>query len=307
MYASLLLVTALSIGQPEKLEPGDHLRSITVDNLKRRHWIHVPAKYDAAKATPVVVALHGAAMDAKLMEAFTGLNKTADEHTFIAVYPNGTGPAGLLLTWNAGMFPGDLNKNDKADDVKYLGKVLDDVEGALNVDKKRIYVAGLSNGGMMSYRMASEMSERIAAIAPVAGTMAVEKYEPKRPVPVLHIHGTKDLLVPFNGPDKKKDIGKLLRFRSVDDSIQICVKANGCNEKSMDSEIEGMADKIKVTRKVYGEGKNGSEVVLYVLQDAGHVWPDSKLPVIPAMLGPSTRTISANVVIWDFFKKHTLK
>src|SRR5204862_3075654 len=104
---------------------------------------------------------------------------------------------GFFQTWNAGVFPGELGAKN-ADDVKYLGKVLDDVESAVKVDKKRVYAAGLSNGAMMSYRLASEMSDRVAAIATVAGTIAVEKYEPKRPVSVVHFHGTKDGLVPFN-------------------------------------------------------------------------------------------------------------
>src|SRR6266540_1101714 len=127
MQTSILLIAALALVQSESLGSGDHLRTITVDGVKRRHWIHVPPEYDAKRPAPVVFVLHGAVMDGKLMEAFTGMSKTADDHNFIAVYPNGTGPAGLLLTWNAGLFPGDLAKNNKSDDVTYLSKVLDDV------------------------------------------------------------------------------------------------------------------------------------------------------------------------------------
>ena len=229
MHYSLILITALALGQSEPLGAGDHKRTLTVDEQKRTHWIHVPPKYDPKQPASVVLALHGAMMDGKMMEGFTGLSKTADANNFIVVYPNGTGPGGILLTWNAGLFPGELSKN-RTDDVKYLGKVLDDVADALNVDKSRIYATGMSNGAMMCYRLASEMSDRIAAIAPVAGTMAVEKYEPKRPVPVVHFHGTKDTLVPFEGPAKKKDAVVVLKFRSVDDTIMACVKANGCTE-----------------------------------------------------------------------------
>src|ERR1700692_1959880 len=82
-----------------------------------------------------------------MMESFTNLNETADKHNFVVVYPNGTG---IITTWNAGQFPG---KNNKADDVKYLGKVLDDVESVVKVNKKRVYACGLSNGAMMSYRL----------------------------------------------------------------------------------------------------------------------------------------------------------
>lgn len=317
MQYALLLIVANVVGQQAStagtpvanapgspLRAGDHKRTITVDELKRTHWIHVPTAYDAKQATPVVLALHGAMMDAKMMESFTGLSAAADKYNFIVVYPNGTGPGGFLQTWNAGLFPGELSKKN-ADDVKYLGKVLDDVESAVNVDKKRIFVTGLSNGAMMSYRLASEMSDRIAAIAPVAGTMAVEKYEPKRPISVLHFHGTKDTFVPYNGPANKKDAPAYLRFRSVDETIKICVKANGCEETPKETEIEKNADKIKVIRKEYGKGNEGAEVTLYVIENGGHTWPGMTFGL--GLLGLSTNNINANEVMWEFFRRHTLK
>ncbi len=301
MQHSLILITVLALGQPAPLGPGDHKRTIIVDDVKRPHYIHVPPKYDPKKPAAVVLALHGAGMWDKLMEKFTGLSKTADTHNFIVVYPNGTG---VLQTWNAGVFPGDLGTKN-ADDVKYLGKVLDDVESAVAVDKKRVYVTGLSNGGMMSYRLAAEMSDRIAAIAAVAGTIAVEKYEPKRPVSVLHFHGTKDTLVPFEGAPKKKDMPKYMKFRSVDDTIKACVQANGCADKATESEIAMKEDKIKVTRKEYGKGKNDTEVVLYIIENGGHTWPGTS--DFPAFLGLSTMNVSANELMWEFFQKHPLK
>lgn len=303
MPHALLLLAVIAVGQTEPLGAGDHRRTITVDNVKRSHWIHVPPKYDPKAPTPVLLVLHGAAMDGKMMEVFSGLNKTADKYGFIAVYPNGTGPGGVLLTWNAGLFPGDLNKNDKADDVKYLGKVLDDVEHALNVDKKRIYVTGLSNGAMMSYRLASEMSDRIAAIAPVAGTMAIEKYAPSRPIPVLHFHGTKDTLVPYNGPDKTAEVPKFMRFRSVDDTILTCVRANGAAEQPTETEIDAKEPNLRIKCKTYANGK--ADVILYTIENGGHTWPGSMLA--PAFLGLSTRHFSANEVMWDFFKNITLR
>jgi polyhydroxybutyrate depolymerase len=133
--------------------------------------------------------------------------------------------------------------------------------------------------------------------------MALEKYQPKRPISVLHIHGTKDLLVPFNGPEK--DSKKLLKFLSVNDTILKCVKANGCDDKPAATEIEPKADKLKVTRKTYGKGKAGSEVVLYVVEGGGHTWPGSELNL--PILGASTNNINANELMWEFFRKHAMK
>ncbi|MBI2808971.1 MAG: prolyl oligopeptidase family serine peptidase [Planctomycetes bacterium] len=301
MQFALFLIAAFNLGQAEPLAAGDHLRHLTVDKVKRRHWIHVPPTYDAKKPYPVVLALHGAMMDGKLMEAFTGLSKSADAHGFIVVYPNGTGPGGLLLTWNAGQFPGE--KNNKSDDVKYLGKVLDDVEGVFKVDKKRVYVTGLSNGAMMSYRLASEISERFAAIAPVAGTLALDKFAPKRAVPIIHFHGTNDTLVPFQSANKKGLTIGFVRFRSVPDTIKICLDAYGCSDKAIETEIAMKTDKLRVLRKDYNGGK--ADVVLYTIEGGGHTWPGSTLA--PAFLGLSTRNVSANDAMWEFFKKHRLK
>src|SRR5438309_7040916 len=128
--------------------PGKHFRTLELDKQKRSYEVHVPAGYDAARATPVVLALHGATMSAKSMENFTGLDKKADEAGFIVVYPNGTGPNPLLLTWNSGGFS-TLMALTKPNDVGFIARVLDDLEGALNVDTKRVYATGISNGAMM--------------------------------------------------------------------------------------------------------------------------------------------------------------
>jgi polyhydroxybutyrate depolymerase len=300
MHQALLLITVLTVFQAQPLKSGDHKRWLTVDSIKRSYWIHVPEKYDPKTPTPVVLVLHGAMMDGKMMEAFTGMNETADQHKFIAVYPSGTGPGNIVLTWNAGTFPGE--KNNRVDDVKFLGKVLDDIEGVLNVNKKRVYSCGLSNGAMMSYRLANEMSDRIAAIATVAGTIALDKYEPKRPVPVLHIHGTKDTLVPYNGPDKKKDPIDLMKFKSAPDTLAMVLKANGCGDQAAETKIDTKADKLQVVRKEY---RGNADVVFYVVEGGGHTWPG--VVFVPVVLGASTSNIIANDVIWEFFERHPHK
>lgn len=138
-------------------------------------------------------------MDGSMMVWFSGLNKKSEESGFIVVYPSGTG-VGPFRTWNAGGFSGKMAEG-KADDVAFIGKLLDDLNGFVKVDEKRVYACGMSNGGMMCYRLAAELFDRIAAIAPVAGTIAIEDSKPKRPVPVMHFHGTKDDLVPFEMAD----------------------------------------------------------------------------------------------------------
>jgi polyhydroxybutyrate depolymerase len=281
--------------KPEAFGVGDHTRKLTVEGRERVYLVHVPKKYDPKTPTPVVLALHGAGMNGAAMVWFTGLNKKSDEAGFIVVYPSGTG-TGPFLTWNSGGFAA----KDKPNDVLFVTQLLDDLGGLVNVDTKRVYVCGMSNGGMMAYRLAAELSERIAAIAPVAGTIAIEDSKPKRPVPVMHIHGSKDTIVPYTIP-----AGKLVKFKGVEESVQTWVKLNGCGEEPTVETISKDGDEMKVTRTTYAKGKADSEVVLVVVEGGGHTWPGQAPPI--GFIGKSTLTVSANDIIWDFFQKHKLK
>ena len=157
------------------------------------------------------------------MARFCGLSEKADRSGFVVVYANGTGSTPLFLYWDAGGVRGRVS-----DDVGYVARLLDDLATVVNVDPKRVFATGMSNGAMMCYRLAAELSDRIAAIAPIAGTMAIEHCQPRRPVSVLHFHGTKDGLVLFGGPDER--IPKNLKFLSVDETIRAWVRSNGCPE-----------------------------------------------------------------------------
>jgi polyhydroxybutyrate depolymerase len=299
---AIALLSLLAAGG-DQLGPGDHERLLNIGDLHRSYTIHVPKHYDPKRPTPLVLALHGAAMNGVMMANFTGLSEKADNAGFIVVYPNGTGLGGLLLTWNSG--GGRRGKGpSKADDIGYLKKVLDDAATCVNVDPKRVYATGLSNGAMMCYRLANEMPDRIAAIAPVAGTLAVENFHPKRAVPIIHFHGTEDKLVPFDGP--KESAAKDFGFKSVPETMRIVVDCYGCAKEPKATELPDTAhDGTKVTRKVYAAKQGGAEVVLYVIDGGGHTWPGHEMPV--KFLGKSTKQISANDLIWEFFQKHPMK
>jgi len=296
------LVALLSLaGDP--LGPGDHNLSLKMGDVTRSYLVHVPPKYDPTKATPIVLVLHGAWTDGAIMVPFCGMNKKADEAGFIAVYPNGTGLANLMLTWNSGGLRGKM-ADGKADDVGFLEKLLDDLATVVNVDNKRVYATGMSNGGMMCYRLAAELSDRIAAIAPVAGTMAIENYKPKRPVPVMHFHGAADKIVPFAGPSDRTP--KFLAFKSVEETIKVCAKANGCSQDPDISTLPDSADDgTTVERKTYRPGKEGADVILFVIEGGGHTWPGQEPPV--GFIGKSTKDISANDLIWEFFQRHPME
>src|SRR5262249_32104040 len=140
------------------LTPGDHVRTVGIDNLTRSYAVHVPPSYDAKTPTPLVLALHPFATNAAAMATISGLSETSDRAGFVVAYPNGTGTSRTFLAWNeAGL------SNTRSNDVGYIVKLLDDIETVVNIDRKRVYATGMSNGAMMCYRLASELSDRIAA------------------------------------------------------------------------------------------------------------------------------------------------
>ena len=295
----LMLIAAFTA---DPLTAGDHYRKLQVDQQERNYLVHIPTNYDHNKPTPVVLIFHGAATNAAITVHFTGMSKKSDEAGFIAVYPNGTG-LGPLLTWNAGGRQGKLAE-ESADDVKYVGVLLDDLATVANVDAQRVYATGMSNGGMMCYRLAAEMSDRIAAIAPVAGTVTVDESKPKRPVPVMHFHGKADNIVPFDGLGHNAP--KFLPFKSVEESIAIWRRIDGCPDAPKITEFPDIEDDgTTVQQQRYGPGKNDAEVVLIVIEGGGHTWPGKKSPI--EFLGKSTLDISANNLIWEFFQKHPMK
>jgi polyhydroxybutyrate depolymerase len=296
------ITVALAVLCADPLSAGDYTRTVVVDGRTRSYHVHIPQNYDSDKPTPVVLAYHGAMTNGLVMAGFSGLSKKADEAGFIVVYPNGNGRGDLALVWNSGGVR-DKAVDEKLDDVGFTSKLLDDLETVARVDPQRIYATGLSNGGMMCYRLAAELSDRIAAVAPVAGTMAIEK-NPKRPVPIIHFHGTRDKLVPYGGPEGPSR--NFLPFKSVDETMRIWCRLDGCPAMPVTADLPDLADDgTTVTRKSWGPGKDGAEVILYTIEGGGHTWPGR--PRFVEFLGKSTRDISANDLIWEFFQKHPME
>lgn len=301
---ALVFVGRALAAEPVHLGPGDHHRTVEVGQLKRKYHVHVPPSYDARQPMPVVLAFHGGGSNAGQMVPFCGLSEKADQAGFVVVYPSGSGRFERVATWNGGNCCG-YAMNNHVDDVAFVRALLDDLAKVVNVDAKRVYATGISNGGILSYLLASELSDRIAAIAPVGGPMGTEDCHPERPVSVIHFHGTDDNFAPYQGRRGAKSITGTL-FYSVDHSIRAWVKANGCPaqprvEKLPDKASDGMT----VTRTTYGPGKDGAEVVLITIHSGGHTWPGRESRA--RFLGPSTKDISANDLMWEFFQRHPRK
>jgi polyhydroxybutyrate depolymerase len=283
------------------LRPG-MIRFLRVGDLTRSYVVHLPNGRLPTAPLPVVLALHGATMNGPMMAWFSGLNRKSDQAGFLVAYPNGTGEHSSFF-WNGGDCCGSAVRT-KVDDVAFLDALLDDLARAYPVDARRVYATGMSNGAIMAYRLASELSERVAAVAPVAGSVGTEAIRPKRPVSVLHFHGTKDEYVPFTGGRGRRSITGV-SHRPVEDSVRMWVKANGCDETPAVDVLADGADGMKATRSTYGAGRDGTEVALVVIDGGGHTWPGRRADLM--LLGRSTLNVSANDLMWEFFQKHPLK
>jgi len=295
----LLLIPSLALAEP--LGPGQHTRELTLDGRNRSYIVHIPASYDPDSPAPVVLAFHGAGMNADLMIRFSAISEASEKHGFIAVYPNGVG-VGPLLTFNAGGFVGQQG-DSWPDDVAFTSALLDDLAGVATIDPRRIYATGMSNGGMMAHRLGVELADRIAAIAPVAGTLALADPEPTRPVPVMHFHGRADTIVPWSGPSARTP--RFVGFRSVEQTAAFWATHNGCTLEPEITDIPvTQEDGTAVRRWLYRAKDTDAEVVIYEIQGGGHTWPG-----VRSMFnigGRTTTQISANDLMWEFFERHPM-
>ena len=281
-------------------------RRVEIEHGGRERWylLHIPPGYTPGTPMPLVLNLHGGAGNPVQQQDDSGFNDVADANGFIVVYPAGSGRVtrDRLLTWNIGEGSTFATK-EGIDDIGFLRAVLDEVSANYSVDPKRVYATGFSQGAFMCYRLACEMSDRIAAIAPVSGVMlgAESDCRPARPVSILHFHGVQDPNVAFRGGMGERAHDKVER-RSVRETIDWWVKQNGLPDKPTQQRKEG-----KASMELYGPNADGIVVGLWTLEDGGHTWPGGKSALPERMVGAVNRDIDAARLIGEFFKKHGRK
>jgi len=288
--------------------PGDHTLALKVGKLKRSYIVHVPPKYDANRPMPVVLMLHGRGGNARAAMKQTGWHRKADREGFLAVFPEGIRPdpsrrarfVGNPQTWNDGSGRFYAGKN-QIDDVGFTKALIDDLISRFAVDGQRIYVTGFSNGSSMTYRLGVELSDRIAAIAPVASSgLRIEDPKLKRPIPMITIQGSADPRNPLEGGDIRI-FGRIDKRPPIRESVESWARLLDCPPTPKTIRDQ---DGIKGVR--YGPGKEGAEVVFYTVEGMGHIWPGAKRVLPKRLVGEPTDKLNGTDLIWEFFKKHAM-
>jgi polyhydroxybutyrate depolymerase len=307
-----ILVFALLAGaagaSAATLAPGDHEFTLNHGQQRRSYIVHVPPQARIGNPLPAVLNFHGGGAHARAQKQYSRMDETADREGFIAVYPNGSGGiGGRLLTWNAGACCGWAAAS-RVDDVGFAIVLLDDLAVRVPLDQERIYATGLSNGSMMAYRLAAEAAHRIAAVAGVAGAMTLPRFAPALPVPVMHIHSVDDQRALYHG-----GLGPAFPFTNtrvlhepVDVMLEKWIVHNGCPTRpEVMGPVSGRPDAADAahtaTRYTYMPCRDGTQVVLWKLTGAGHVWPGGVQDYLPLLLGAGTTVIDANDEMWRFF------
>ncbi|MEW6554461.1 MAG: PHB depolymerase family esterase [Actinomycetota bacterium] len=285
--------------------PGDAqdiAGSLRYAGQERTYLLHLPPAYDGEDALPLLFVFHGGGGDGEGMVRLTHFSDIADEHGFIAAYPDG-----IDKNWNDGR----PEVNPGVDDVGFISALIDELVDTYGIDTTRVYSTGISNGGMFSYRLACELSDKIAAIAPVAALMGEDlsrRCSPSRPVPVMLVVGTDDPLVPWEGGEIGGDLASRGYAISAAATVSFWVGVDGCTG-SPDSEYlpdAAPGDGTMVRREIYGGGRDGTEVVLLAVEGGGHTWPGGWQYMRERTIGLTCRDIDAGEVIWDFFTRFTL-
>jgi polyhydroxybutyrate depolymerase len=295
------------------LAPGGYSFMIEHHDIKRTYLVHMPPQAAGGTALPVVMNFHGAGSNGKQQEQYSEMDAAADRDGFIAVYPDGTGRFRNHYTWDAGFCCGYAMRH-RIDDVGFVVALIDDLAVRTPILSRRVYATGISNGAMMSYRLAAQASSHIAAIAPVAGGMVIKTFMPVHPMPIMHFHSVDDPLAHYNGGYGRRVVSLFRRDMGnppVEKVIARWTEFNGCPEHpqvgaTLDGQPGTNNQGITVTRYDWDPCRNGTEVVLWKFTGSGHVWPGGIQDRSEKILGRSTNLIDANEQMWRFFNKFEL-
>ncbi|HZD05033.1 MAG TPA: PHB depolymerase family esterase, partial [Longimicrobiales bacterium] len=272
-------------------------------------WLlHAPPQVRNGEPLPVVLAFHGGGGNARGFEDYAGLDAVADREGFLAVYPEGTGRLNLR-TWNAGPRCCGYALDHDVDDVGFIRAVVAGLERRTAVDASRVYATGHSNGAGMSYRLALEAPDLVAAVAPVAGAAMGPTEGPATPVPILHIHSVDDPRALYEGGEGPPFplTSRTVVHRPVGEVLAFWAGVNGCPGapravETLHAPAEG-PDAGQWAERLVWEGCASAPLVHWRLHGVGHAWPGHRSTRrLERLVGPSTGMLDAAEEVWSFFR-----
>lgn len=305
-FVTIIITLILTLNVYAKDQRG----SITYKGYTRTFLIHQPEKGRNDRPCPLVVILHGGGGEGRRMIRFTRFNDLADREGFIAVYPDG-----VERQWNDGRsIEQSKAHRENVDDVGFLAGLIDYMVRRYGADAKRVYLAGISNGALMSYRMACEKPHLIAAIGAIVGNLPehLASSRPAEPVSVIIINGTDDPLVPWKGGWVRIPfLPGQVRGRVIGsvDTAAFWARANRCQSSPAAVALpdKGPGVACRVVRHAYGGCADGTDVVLYEIEGGGHTWPGRAQYMPVTIVGRACQNLDATEIIWEFFKSHGKK
>jgi polyhydroxybutyrate depolymerase len=275
----------------QPIRARDSTRHLMVNGLERTYLLDIPSGLDISKPTPVILAFHGGGSSARQMANGFDISQKGGQAGYIVIYADG-----YKRSWNAGPGPDGQSPNwgpafkEGIDDVAFVSALLADLATVVEVDPRRIYATGISNGSAMAYRLACELSDRIVAVAGVVSEVSVPDCKPSRPVPIMHFWGTAD---PIRRPGAPPAAERTARH------IATWLRLNGCTQEQVTYK-KGAA-----TRKTYTGCRQGAEVILWTVEGMGHTWPGvCWRPWTQQILGLCNKDISATEEMLKFFLAH---
>ena len=277
----------------------------TPDGRARTYHVYVPSTVprgsSAGPAAPLLVALHGGVGSGTQFERNSGFDGLAEANRFIVVYPDGTGtgPSGTALrTWNGGACCGSAVRNN-VNDVEFIRLLIQQLESQYPIDRSRVFAAGHSNGGILAYRLACELSDQIVAIGVQSTSLELDHCRPSQPVSLLHIHGTADHNIPIGGGRGTSGISGV-SFQPPINGVQAIAAADGCAAAPVEATDPANAD---VTTQTWQSCGADTTVQFIKVAGASHAWMGHPGGAVALGGAPYTK-LDSSLTIWTFLAAH---